>query len=591
MGVVNVTPDSFSDGGRWADPRRRDRARPRAAGRRRRHPRRRRRVDPARAPPGRWSRRSSPGSSRSSRALAGDGAVGLGRHHARRGGAGRASPPAPRSSTTSPAAWPTRGSSTWSPRRGRDVRRHALARPQRPHAATSRRTTARAASSRRSATSWPSGSRRCSAAGIAPERIVLDPGLGFAKNAEHNWALLRRASAARGRSGFPLLVGAQPQVVPRAACWPAPDGAPAAGRRARGTPPPRCTVLLAQQGVWGLRVHDVRASHDALRALARWNRTPSSDGADRMTDELDRHRDRVLRPPRRLRAREARGTDRSWSTSPWASTPAPAAAVRRLARHRRLRKSRGRGESRRRDRSGRPDRDPGPAASRTSASWTIVLNGHGSRSTSRTPPSTRRSPTSTLTITRTDRPDRSREVPPVTETPNPHIIDADTLTGEMRPIRRAVLSLGSNLGERLTSLQGAVNALADTPDVWVTGVSPVYETEPVDCPAGLRELPQRGRAHRHHAGRHPAARPGPRHRGRLRPRAQRGLENAPRTLDVDLIVVGDRRARRRRPPAAAPAGRRARLRAPALATTSSPTRSSPTPARSPTCSRRPTAAA
>jgi len=72
----------------------------------------------------------------------------------------------------------------------------------------------------------------------------------------------------------------------------------------------------------------------------------------------------------------------------------------------------------------------------------------------------------------------------VTETPNPHIIDADTLTGEMRPIRRAVLSLGSNLGERLATLQGAVNAIADTPDVWVTGISPVYETEPVDAPAG-----------------------------------------------------------------------------------------------------------
>ena len=61
----------------------------------------------------------------------------------------------------------------------------------------------------------------------------------------------------------------------------------------------------------------------------------------------------------------------------------------------------------------------------------------------------------------------------MTETPNPHIVDSDTLTGEMRPIRRAVLSLGSNLGERMASLQGAVNALADTPDVWITGVSPV----------------------------------------------------------------------------------------------------------------------
>src|SRR6186997_963638 len=74
------------------------------------------------------------------------------------------------------------------------------------------------------------------------------------------------------------------------------------------------------------------------------------------------------------------------------------------------------------------------------------------------------------------------DVRSVTETPNPHIVDTDTLTGEMRPIRRAVLALGSNLGERMASLQGAVDAIAVTPDVWITGLSPVYETEPVDCP-------------------------------------------------------------------------------------------------------------
>src|SRR3990170_1496663 len=82
-----------------------------------------------------------------------------------------------------------------------------------------------------------------------------------------------------------------------------------------------------------------------------------------------------------------------------------------------------------------------------------------------------------------DDPER-REGHIVTETPNPNIIDADTLTGEMRPIRRVVLALGSNLGDRMTALQGAVEAIADTPEVWVTSVSPVYETEPVDAPEG-----------------------------------------------------------------------------------------------------------
>jgi 2-amino-4-hydroxy-6-hydroxymethyldihydropteridine diphosphokinase len=129
----------------------------------------------------------------------------------------------------------------------------------------------------------------------------------------------------------------------------------------------------------------------------------------------------------------------------------------------------------------------------------------------------------------------------VTETPNPNIVDADTLTGEMRPIRRAVLALGSNLGERMASIQGAVNALADTPDVWITAVSPVYETEPVDCPPDAKTflnavvLIDTTLA-----------------ASRLMDRAlaiedafereRSEVKNAPRTLDVDLIVVGDRRS-------------------------------------------------
>jgi len=129
----------------------------------------------------------------------------------------------------------------------------------------------------------------------------------------------------------------------------------------------------------------------------------------------------------------------------------------------------------------------------------------------------------------------------VTEVPNPHIIDADTLTGEMRPIRRAVLAIGSNLGERMATLQGAVNAIADTPDVWVTGVSPVYETEPVDSPEGSKPflnavvLIDTTLAATRLLDRALAIEDAfDRERGEVR--------NAPRTLDVDLIVVGDRRS-------------------------------------------------
>jgi 2-amino-4-hydroxy-6-hydroxymethyldihydropteridine diphosphokinase len=128
----------------------------------------------------------------------------------------------------------------------------------------------------------------------------------------------------------------------------------------------------------------------------------------------------------------------------------------------------------------------------------------------------------------------------MTETPNPNIVDTDTLTGEMHPIRRCVLAIGSNLGERFNNLQGAVNALADTPEVWVTEVSPIYETEPVDAPEGSKRflnavvlldttLAATRLLDRAHAIEDAFG------------RERTGQANAPRTLDVDLIVVGDRR--------------------------------------------------
>ena len=151
----------------------------------------------------------------------------------------------------------------------------------------------------------------------------------------------------------------------------------------------------------------------------------------------------------------------------------------------------------------------------------------------------------------------------MTETPNPHIVDTDTLTGEMHPIRRCVLAIGSNLGERLNNLQGAVNTLADTPEVWVTAVSPVYETAPVDAPEGSRDflnaivladttlsartLLERALAVEDAYGRERTTEP-----------------NAPRTLDVDLIVVGDRRADDEDLVLPHPQGARAGLRAGAL---------------------------
>jgi dihydropteroate synthase len=102
------------------------------------------------------------------------------------------------------------------------------------------------------------------AAGIERERIVLDPGLGFAKRGEHNWELLRGLDALQ-ELGFPILVGASRKQF-LGALLAAADGAPRAvdEREYAGT---ALTLLLAQRGVWGLRVHDVRASRDTLRVL------------------------------------------------------------------------------------------------------------------------------------------------------------------------------------------------------------------------------------------------------------------------------------------------------------------------------------
>jgi dihydropteroate synthase len=102
-------------------------------------------------------------------------------------------------------------------------------------------------------------------AGIGRERIVLDPGLGFAKRGEQNWELLRGLDALH-ELGFPLLVGASRKQFLGALLAEA-DGTPrpVEEREYAGT---ALTLLLAQRGVWALRVHDVRANHDTLRVLA-----------------------------------------------------------------------------------------------------------------------------------------------------------------------------------------------------------------------------------------------------------------------------------------------------------------------------------
>ena len=108
--------------------------------------------------------------------------------------------------------------------------------------------------------------RAMSAAGIAPEQVILDPGLGFAKRAEHNWELLHHIDELSSL-GHPLLVGAsRKSFLGRLLGDRGGTQRPVDQREYANT---AITLHLARHGVWGVRVHDVRASRDALRVVER----------------------------------------------------------------------------------------------------------------------------------------------------------------------------------------------------------------------------------------------------------------------------------------------------------------------------------
>ncbi len=102
-------------------------------------------------------------------------------------------------------------------------------------------------------------SERCLGAGIGPDRLVVDPGFGFGKNIDHNLALLRGLQEVRVH-GLPLLVGLSRKrmigsITDRAVAD-------------RGIGSVAAAMLAAQRGADILRVHDVGATMDALKMLA-----------------------------------------------------------------------------------------------------------------------------------------------------------------------------------------------------------------------------------------------------------------------------------------------------------------------------------
>ena len=105
------------------------------------------------------------------------------------------------------------------------------------------------------------------AAGADPAKLIIDPGLGFAKSGQDNWALLH-ALPELVAGGIPVLVGASRKRF-LGSLLASPDGAlrPPGGRE---TATAVVSALAALHGAWGVRVHDVRASVDAVKVVEAW---------------------------------------------------------------------------------------------------------------------------------------------------------------------------------------------------------------------------------------------------------------------------------------------------------------------------------
>ncbi len=112
-------------------------------------------------------------------------------------------------------------------------------------------------------------------AGIAPERLAIDPGLGFAKTGEHNWTLLRRLEELH-QVGCPVLVGASRKAFLGALL--AEEDGRARPATDRDDASAALSALAALAGAWCVRVHDVRRSLDAVKVAARWAQEPGPVG-------------------------------------------------------------------------------------------------------------------------------------------------------------------------------------------------------------------------------------------------------------------------------------------------------------------------
>lgn len=101
----------------------------------------------------------------------------------------------------------------------------------------------------------------CRAAGIAAERIIIDPGLGFAKTADQDWTLLANLGAFTASSHRVLIGASRKRFLGHLLAGREPDGRDAATAAV--------SVVCAQQGVWAVRTHEVRGQRDVVAVVGR----------------------------------------------------------------------------------------------------------------------------------------------------------------------------------------------------------------------------------------------------------------------------------------------------------------------------------
>jgi dihydropteroate synthase len=101
--------------------------------------------------------------------------------------------------------------------------------------------------------------------GVGRDQLILDPGFGFAKLAEHNWSLLAHLDAVQAL-GLPVLVGASRKTF--LGRLGVPEGGAPRPPAHRDAATAATSVIAGLAGAWGVRVHDVASSVDALRVVA-----------------------------------------------------------------------------------------------------------------------------------------------------------------------------------------------------------------------------------------------------------------------------------------------------------------------------------